>query len=463
MKWAVGQMKVRGYSLNKMISNLKSAKGDIFESMFSSAWKMLTREEKQVIFCMLNYVSTVPKQSLEAASGLSNDIFNDALGKLIWLSLIDTNGELTDERQMLSMHSLTKSFVYRELQQNSSNGGFNKNLTSLRIANYYLDFVIKNALSGDIQNGYDRIEVELQNIMKIIEDISSLAEINHDITYDNIIIQMGNALSVFLWSRGFWNYRIKVGEQVIKSANRQCDWKSVGRHAYFIGIVYFWQGNYNESKKWHSLSRDNREMTGSIFDIALSNRLEALIDVGDEAFDKALLLFEDVLKTISADAIATNKDEIAVFADWVVRGENGYKAGVVSILQEIGITYNREKEFEKAYKWLNDSLRLAIEIGDIEGQAVSYSHIGHALFGLQQILKAKRAYRRGYSLAQRVQRKSTIARCSQGLANVYKRMWQNRKAMKYGADALDLFERLGMREEYDEVKLILEHPSKIIK
>lgn len=444
IKWAIGQMKVKGATLTDMICFLNAAEGDLFETMFASAWAMLETPERSVVFAMLRFAAPAPRPALQAAVNLPDNIFREALGKLVRLSLVDSNHALTSEKQMLSFHPLTKSYVQREFDHcpdcqkllETALGG---------LMEYYLAFARKRNARQMGSGGYDEIEAELKNILRLTQDANRLG------TLDRAVADMGNAISVFLWSRGYWSDRIAVGQLVIHSAGRLRDFQSAGRHAYFIGIVYFWQGDLPQAKQWLAVSRDFMDKNGLLANQCLAQRLAALICVGDKKFDDAIEMLKQVLVTIS-DASAVSNSDTAVFADWVAPGPQGYQAGIVALLQELGISYNRKKDFEGALPWLEKSLELAREIGDVEGQSISYSHLGHALYGLGKIPKAKKCYAEGLELAQKVQRKSTMARCTQGMSYVLKKTHHSNKSQKYAAEAVDLFERLGMQAEASEVR-----------
>ncbi|MBQ8349910.1 MAG: tetratricopeptide repeat protein [Ruminococcus sp.] len=116
------------------------------------------------------------------------------------------------------------------------------------------------------------------------------------------------------------------------------------------------------------------------------------------------------------------------------------------------MTFNRNSQYQKAIGWLEKSLDLAKEISDYEGQAVSLSHLGFSYLGLNDYAKAEELCSEGLKLALSVNRKSTIGRCYQVLAESEAMRKHKRKASKHAQSALEMFERLGMTHESDEVK-----------
>lgn len=104
------------------------------------------------------------------------------------------------------------------------------------------------------------------------------------------------------------------------------------------GIVYFWQGNKDKSEKCALESESYFVKTDSSIESKLSKRLFGLIAIAKGDYDKAIMALTDVLETISSPDYS-EKEKVAIFADWVVLGDNGYKAGVVALYEEIGIAY----------------------------------------------------------------------------------------------------------------------------
>jgi len=222
-----------------------------------------------------------------------------------------------------------------------------------------------------------------------------------------------------------------------------------------IGIVYFWQGKHDTALEWAEKSLDYMQKSNRKLNIMLANRLFALISMnrGDKnAPDK----FIEVLKVLR-DNRDINQESVALFADWIVLGEKGYLVGEVSLLQETGICYYRQKKFVDAKKSLLDSKKLAIEINDEEGLAVTLSHLGHVYYGLKDYRSAKKCYLQGLQLAEKVNRKSSIARCCEGLTKIYNKRNRRRKTEKYGLTALDLFDKLNMTTERDDISSILNY------
>ena len=187
----------------------------------------------------------------------------------------------------------------------------------------------------------------------------------------------------------------------------------------------------------------------------LAERLRGLTQLGNQRFDNAINTLKSVFEVISSESEEVTHDDVAIIADWVAASREGYKAGRVSLLQEIGICYNRKGEYDNAIAYLRHSESLARSIEDDEGLSISLSHLGHSLFGLGKYKEAKTAYKEGLRIALLVGRKSTIARCYEGLTKIAKKQRNIILMFVNGGKALALFERLNMQQELDDIKNIM--------
>ena len=451
IKWALGQIKQGGQMLSSVLGALKSARGDIFEAMFARSWQLLSGNSKQLLLAMPLFAANVSRDALSATTNIHSFDFDEALSQLVKLWLVELNGEISDEKQQLSLHPLTLSFVARELSLQTQL----EIAMRLRAVEYYLQFCNERRYFQRGAKGYDELEAEVANISKLLDYLyedckNKQAQLNSN----QYIINFSNAINAFFWSRGYWSERVSICTRALEASKSLNAWASAGRQAYFIGIVRFWQGALEEAESWALESKSFMALTTKPIHMALTEHLFGLVLIGKGEHEQAATILEGVLDKISQSGAGT-PEELRIFADWRCPGPDGYKAGIASIIQDLGINAYEQRDYVTALKWLDNSIILAQDIGGTEGFARALSHRGHALLGLGKIKDAKESYERGLELATQVQRKSTMGRCNQGLADVAVIEGRVLDAIHYGRIALNLFERLGMRKEKEYVLNLL--------
>lgn len=435
IKWAVGQIATTRLPIERIITSLQTGHGDVFEKMFSSSWRSLDEVSQSLLYMLLFFSPNASREALYKSSGLGEFSFDISISKLSQLSLIEVTGENVTN-QFYGLHPLTHSFVEKMKEDsNIDDEHFYKPLLD-----YYIEFCKEYGEIGT-KLAYDKLESEQTNIIKIVNWAKDYT------AFYKFVIKLISHISVFLWSRGYWTKRIDLSELAYNIAVQSCDYKQAIIHQYYVGIVKFWQGDLASAVDAVENCRRLLNSTNDSICDALVLRLEALIYMTSDSVT-SVEKFMSVLKTIET----ADKSDVRLFADWRVHSESGYKAGIVAIYQELGITFNRNSQYQKAIIWLNKSLDLAKEISDHEGQAVSLSHLGFSYLGLNNYTKAEELCSEGLKLALSVDRKSTIGRCYQVLAESEAMRKHRRKASKYAQAALEMFERLGMTHEAEEVR-----------
>jgi hypothetical protein len=164
IKWAVGQIKQKGQSLDTVLAALHEARGDIFEQVFVRSWELLSVEARQVLMVMPIFAAPTIRAALEAASDVHHFALDEALGQLVETSLVDATDELEVARRRYSMHPLTRAFAAAKLAQESEA----KNIAQQRLAEFFEGFIKKHG--GYVyQAGYAQLEPELPNILTVIQ------------------------------------------------------------------------------------------------------------------------------------------------------------------------------------------------------------------------------------------------------------------------------------------------------
>lgn len=439
IKWAVGQIATTRLPIERIIMSLQTGHGDVFEKMFSSSWRSLDEVSQGLLYMLLFFSPVASREALFESSKLDEYTFDICISKLSQLSLIEVNGENVTN-QIYGLHPLTHSFVEKMKEES----GVEDERFYQPLLTYYVGFCKEYGEIGT-KSAYDRLENEQTNIIKIIYWANDYP------MHRETVIQLISHISVFLWSRGYWTKRIELSELAYNLAIQSHNYKQAVIHQYYVGIVKFWQGDLTNAVEAAENCKRLLSNTNDPICAALVLRLEALIHITDNS-ESSVENFMSVLQTLES----ADKADIKLFADWRVNSALGFKAGVVAIYQELGITFNRNSQYQKAIEWLEKSLDLAKEISDYEGQAVSLSHLGFSYLGLNDYTKAEELCSEGLKLALSVNRKSTIGRCYQVLAESEAMHKHKRKAIKYAKSALEMFERLGMTHESDEVKRHLE-------
>jgi hypothetical protein len=110
IKWAVGQIKQKGQSLDSVLDSLYGARGDLFEFMFNRSWEMLSDDARRILMVMPIFATSASKEAIEAVSDVHTWDLDEGLGQLVEMSLVEVSGGL-EEQQRYSVHPLVRAFA----------------------------------------------------------------------------------------------------------------------------------------------------------------------------------------------------------------------------------------------------------------------------------------------------------------------------------------------------------------
>lgn len=193
IKWAVGQIKQKGQSLDAVLTALHGARASIFEHIFARSWELLSVNACQVLTVMPVFVSPALRAGIEAANDVQGDALNEALGQLVEMSLVDATDELDLTRRRYSIHPLTRSFAGAKLQQEPEV----KEDAHQRLAEFYRSFTKEHGGFWH-PDRFAQLEPELPNLLTIIQwcQAQQRSEVGLDI--------LRNILG-FIVTHGYWN------------------------------------------------------------------------------------------------------------------------------------------------------------------------------------------------------------------------------------------------------------------
>jgi len=164
IKWAVGQVKQKGQSLDTVLAALHEARGDIFDNIFARSWNLLSMSARQVLIVMPIFATSASRPGIEAASDVHHFALDEALGQLVEMSLVDATDELDLTVRRYSIHPLTRSFAGARLLE----GPIFEHEARLRLAGYYVERCKEMGQWG-YTAGFPWFEGELPNIISVIE------------------------------------------------------------------------------------------------------------------------------------------------------------------------------------------------------------------------------------------------------------------------------------------------------
>ncbi len=445
IRWTVG-LCAEGYSIEHVLEVLEAGQGqELFDKIFADHWSSLTDQARDALCAMSLIGDTFSRLLVDSVAGSST-----AATELIRRSLIEPWDESVHVRRF-TLHPLTRSFARRHATSAEERAAALTHRCGAALTRYFDE----RKLLRRGRSEYLSLNDDVTSVMKVARASAPGVANGGDPVVAPSLIQLFEAVSVPLWTLGYWENRVVLAIQAGAAAETLAAWDAAARAWGTAAIVRFWQGNLAEADRLSRRALDVAKHSNDPLDRAVGERVLALLAARDGKVDSgvaSLLEILDVLRGRADDGVA---DKVRFFADWPCPGGRGHHAGIIALLQETGITLINASRHGEALDPLEQSRQLALAIGDDEGLAITLSHMGRALLGSGDLDASVECFRDGLEIARTVGRRSTIGRCLLGVAEICSIAGDPTQGAVHAAEAVEVFARLGMRNEQDAAEMIL--------
>lgn len=424
IKWAVGQIKQKGQSLDEVLEAFREAHGDIFQIMFARSWGLLSQDARLALTVMPIFVTSATRTAIEAACNIGHDATNAALGQLVEMRLVEATDDLEVDRRRYSIHPLTRAFAQN---QSEAMGEFPRQARE-RTAAWLAQFAKDN---GTQQATYDRLEDELPNTIALMRWC-------HQQSMWVPLVTCGTALRDFLQARGYWNESLGLGNYVIQAAEKIGDQKSLALACVNpMGWVHRHRGELAEAKSWYEKG------------------IATYLAIGDQ--DRAAWAR---LGLASVAWQAGNLTEARTIAEEVEIAYSGQTDALHQSLHAIALVHLSEmatdpEEWARAEELARQALRLAQQTSDEKILVRAQYFLGMAMLRQNRLDEAEACFIESLTINIQYNIRMGIAVCEAGLAEVKNRKGQAGPALEYARAAADLYVRLEMRNELAKLEPLL--------
>jgi len=425
IKWAVGQMKQRGQSLDTVLDYLYEARGDVFENIFARSWSLLSENAKRVLMVMPIFATSASKPAIEAASDVHKWDLDEALGQLVEMWLVEASEELDEAKRRYSIHPLTRAFAGARLGDDK---GWERE-ARLRSVTYLLEFAGRyGGKDWDNWLGYEKLEDERENIFAAME-WSRVTD------QRKLLVDFVEAIKDFLYIYGYWDDYMVWSQQAIQAAKQERDKAAEARALKDIGWILCLRGDYERAQEVLERALAIAQGIGDKRKIADILGRFGQIPHRKGNYNEARKLQERALNL----ALEIGDQRQAVVSRYWL-GRIAYDQG----------------EYEEARKILKQVLVQGREINWQRLVAYTLGCLGDIARRQNELREAQVSYDEALSILRRFRDKRNIAEIKQSQALLEEGLGDFGKALKLARDAYDTFERLGLEKEVVETRELVE-------
>ena len=383
VQWVVGQIDL-AQAPDEVLSELSQGEGKAAERVFDRSFNLKQMEDGgRAVLLALSFFKpsgTRPMVGEVAGMSLTKDRdkkrFKKAQQTLASLRLI----KQTPDGQRLTVAGLTRDFAKARLSRDPRGKTFRPRFVSrfVRYAETHEEPTAAdlNALEAEKDNLLGAMDVAYET-----EDWKSVSGIMF-------------AIDEFLFIRGYWDERIRRGEQAVAVARRSDDVKGVLLHSGNIAVVLMRRGEYKEARPLWEQALAYYKKAGSEYDVSvyLSNLGVLASMEGD--YEQARRLYEEGLE---------------------IKKKLGDSKGVAGILHNMGILTHVQGTYAEALRLYEESLETSKNLGERLDIAFSLHQLGMLALDEGKLGGSEEYLEQSLSILRGLGDKAGIAQCLESI------------------------------------------------
>ncbi|MEH1889869.1 MAG: tetratricopeptide repeat protein [Nostoc sp.] len=431
LDWTLGQVAHKGYSISDALERLRNAakSPDLYGFLFADAAQTLSEKDRTVLCALAVFLTPAKTAALADATDLAITEIQVSLERLVTLSLVN---ELGGER--FGLHPLTRTYILAAVGGTDTVGtaplsGIRFDSAAQRkVLRYWVDYAQKYGGDGkDAYQTHDKLEAEWQNLEGVATTLREMAGISDalkDRQAAQMLIDLEGALYNFLFFRGYWDERLRLGEWRYQAGKALSQWSDAGWGANNIAWIYYFRAETDRAVSWVDQMAEAMERGGSREEKAGAIRLQGMIAEQRQNWPEAERLYQEIL---------------------AIYRELGDKEREANALNDLGVVAHQQGQYDRAESYYKQALAIQEERGGNAMQVAYLGNLGNVALVRDRPSEARPWYERELALAQEVGRQDLVASAQAGLAQVLEREGHYAKALLLALAALEIRERLRAR------------------
>lgn len=425
--WAAGQLR-QGQTVERVHARLDRAEGGVFEEMFAGSVQALSHRGRHVLRVLPLFAVSAHRAAIVAAA--TADDAEDGIDELLEASLLEATEGLIDRDRRYALHPIARAFVRRHLPLSE----VEERQATFGAVSHYRG--LAETFAGSVRRwaSFDRIEVEIDNVLAIGEAAARLAVdggVPDGRDVDQALVGLAHGLRNFFWLRHYWREGLEVFHRALDAARRLGDLRAEGWNTYSLAYLHYELGTagYREARVRAGEAVDLLRRAEDPRGVGHAMRLlgRAARERGD--FSAAWQLLEQANALLEVHG---RGDDLQIV-----------RASQADLLRRQG------RLAEAADHYL-----AVLEAGlDDPGTRANVLHnLADVRFRQDGLDVAEELFTQGERVARSAGARGLVAECRWGLAQVAFRRGDRRARARLASEAADLFERLGETEKVIEAR-----------
>jgi tetratricopeptide (TPR) repeat protein len=416
----MGLLKYEHRPLQQVIDDLYAARGELFDDLFARAWAQLDEAARRVLLVTAFFPASASREALCAAADVKDAAFERAMERLADLALLDVQQLDLQTPPRHALHPLVRAFTQARLRETA---GFEEGARTRWIAHYA--YLVRSI------EGWWRDLTKLSILDPEYEAMSVAIEWADQHQCYTELLEIAGTFSYYCQIRGFWDTRVTVLTNRLHAAVHLADPELVIKACCGLIDVLSRQGKLSAAQAYFEQLQQLIEGT------EIRGRLLADVPIA-----MGIYWLSTGNVTAAQDALQRALDS----------GAHRHRADRILNQRWLAVCLYRQGHVEAAKSILHDVLSITPDLEHI--RAIAYIRILLATIELDLGDVEDAAEKLNWSIAW-ARANGERERLAQALFQ-YARLHTFRSDLPVArtslAEAIDLFERLGMSRELAEAR-----------
>lgn len=416
----LGLLKYERRPLQELVKDLYAARGDIFDDLFTRAWELLDEPARRVLLVAAFFPTSVSGEGLGAIADVQGLAFDRTVERLADLALLDVQQADLRSLPRYVLHPLVRSFAGAKLTEQPA---FEVGARARWIA-WYCRFVEQISSRWYETYALAQIDPEAENLLS-----ATVWAFENDHLGEGVVLS--GTMGYYYYVRGFWDRQLRINEARLVASRKLDDRQAEAFTILSILRVLVQQGQLSEANKLtvrlNDLMRDatllNQHRMSFLHGLAIVAFANRNTGEGRAMLEQVMELSQE------ADVFKYNRAR-----NWLAD------------------SYLQEGQLEEAERLFTTSLVASLRIR--YHRSITYCQVKLAIIALtrQEFDLAEQLLEESSSRATAIRDRRDLALILKTYARLHILRDDLPAARTFYSDAIDLFERLGMRRELAEAR-----------
>ena len=419
----LGLVKHERRPLRQVVDDLYAARGDLFDDLFARAWSLLDEAARRVLLVATFFPTSASGDALRASADVQGFAFDRAIERLGDMALLDIQQVDLNSPPRYLLHPLVRAFAGVKLTEQS---GFEAGARERWII-WHVNLINQVGYCWNDLNKLTMIDPERETIQSVVEWIFR----NH---MTSEAFDISSNICYYYHVRGNWSLNLDLAKRhIILAREQQNEYEEIVGLARYVQLL---------------CKQGDKEETSVLFARlqALSMRIELSPDVSFEVNHARALYLKERGEYVESECVRRQ----------ILNGE-GSLSPYNSIInrQWLGRHLFDHGRFSEAHAIFDKVLEDSNRYDFIRGITSAQLGLSSIYIEQSQWLLAEEVLENSKTLATRYEDRKRTAEIQRIFARFHTLRGDLPAARASLADAIDRFERLGMRRELADARQAL--------